>query len=545
MKSQTSGLASSASQTHRPLPSARTLSIVALSLWVASLALTGLVLYAKQQRMTGAEILAMGWLSPLMGNFAWFANPLFLWAFIRLQTRKSAVALTVLAILLSLDTFRLSNYLLDEGGGSTSVYAYGWGVVLWFAALCVLAAAVGTRQIETRIESGGLEGTDEWFRPIGFALCISMLMASGYLAIQDRRLANNVERERLSGLVFKRGPVCGATEPSVAQPLGRNLGPVEVRFSEGAYAGISYPLNKPTHLLKWGIPVVRVAGRDYSYAPAGDGQILTSVPASDTAAAILVVASSVVEGRHQIGAKLVEQATERVVFDQVWRAEAKGARYCPDYSTSPKEGEQPRKLITEALAVLSPPAEVQGQGARPPRPAENRVNAVIVSNTDALGLSEQSGPQPTKSAVPQSNVAGVRRPWMGNRSCPGNVGWDGWGSDSPVRLDTGWPFMVGDRAFYPGSRERYNALCAGDHAYLFFGVARDGKYYLTLEKRRLSDFHQVWSGLVVIQDQYLSTGDDVLKVDTVDEGADGLTIGLTKEQTGRTAVVKAPLRLTR
>lgn len=495
--------------------------------------------------MTGAEILAMGWLSPLVGNFAWFANPLFLWALIRLQARKRAVGLTVLAVLLALDTFRLSNYVLDEGGGSTTVYAYGWGGVLWFASLCVLTAAAGTRQIEARIESGGVDGADEWLRPIGFALCISMLMAAGCLAIRDREHANSVERERLSGLVFKRGPVCDADDPSVLQPLNRNSGPLEVKLSEGIYTGSGHPFNRPTHLLKWGIPVVRVAGRDYSYAPAGDGQILTSVPASATAGAVLAVAVSLVEGRLQIGAKLVEQATERTVFDQVWRAEAKGARYCPDYSTFPKEGEQPRKLMTEALAVQSPTAGGYGQVARPREPADNRVNAVIVSNTDDLGLAEQSNPQPINSAVPQSNEVGARRPWTGNRSCPDNVGWDGWGSDSPVRLDTGWPFMVGDRAFYPGRRERYNALCAGDHAYLFFGIARDGKYYLTLEKRRLSDFHRAWSGTVVIQNQDLSTGDDVLKVDTVDEGADGLTIGLTKEKPRRTVVVKAPLPLSR
>lgn len=539
MKSQTSVLTSPSSQ---PRPSARTLSVFAVSLWGASLALTGLVLYAKQQRLTGAEILTTGWLSPLMGNFAWLANLLFLWALSRLQKKKRAVGLAKLAILLSLDTFRFSSYLLNEGGHSTPVYGYGWGSVLWFAALCMLAAAAGTRQIEARIESGGVKGSDEWLRPIGFALCIAMLMAAGYLAIQDRKRANSVERERLSGLVFKRGTVCGAEEPYVPQPLGRDSGPVEVRLSEGKHGSIEYPLNRPTQLLKWGIPVVRFAGRDYSYAPAGDGQILTSVPASAAAAAILIISGSNVEDRFQIGVTLVEQATGRTVFDQVWRAEAMGVRYCPDYFAFPKEGEQPRKLMTEALSVQSPPAAVQEQLARPHKPADNQVNAVIVSNIDALGLTESSNP-PTTSAAPKSNVAGVRAPWKGNRNCPDNVGWDGRGAASQAAVDTGWPFMVGDKAFYPRTHESYNALCAGSHAYLFSGVASAGRYFLNLEKRRLSDFHQAWSGSIVIQDPYLSSGNNVLTVDTVDEGADGLTIGLSKEETGRTALIKAPLRL--
>lgn len=545
MKFLASGSKASRLDSRPPRPSSRALSFIALALWVASLALTGIVLYAKQQRMIGAEILAMGWLSPLVGNFAWFANPLFLWSLLRLQAKRSAVGLAMLSLLLSLDTFRLSNYLLDEGGGSTQVYGYGWGVVLWFAALCVLTAAAGTRQIEARIDANGVEGTDEWLRPIGFALCISMLVAVAYLATQDRKQGNSTEQERLAGLVFKRGPICHADEPSVIRPLGSDAGPLEVKFSDGAYAGSSYPFNKPTDLLKWGIPVVRVAGRDYSYAAAGDDQILTSIPASLPIAATLVVTGSTADGRRQIGANLVEHATGRVVFDQVWREEANGVRHCPDYSTSPKDGEQPRKLMVEALAVQSTGAGVIPHAVRPREPADNRVDAVILSNVDALGTTEQSSSQPTRSVVAPSSGDGARRPWIGNRNCPNNVGWDGWGSESPVRLDTGWPFMVGDRAYYPRSRERYNTLCAGDHAYLFSGVARDGKYYLTLEKRMLSDFRQAWSGIVVIRDQYLSTGDDLLKVDAVDEDADGVTVSLLKEQTGRTAVIKAPLRLSR
>jgi hypothetical protein len=546
MKSLALGRKPTPPESRHPRLSSRVLTFIALALWVASLTLTGIVLYAKQQRMLGAEILATGWLSPLVGNFAWFANPLFLWSLLRLQNKKPAGGMAMLSVLLSLDTFRLSNYLLDEGGGSTQVYGYGWGVVLWFAALCVLTAAAGTRQIEARIEADGVEGKDEWLRPIGFALCISMLAAVAYLATQDRKHANSTEQERLAGLIFKRDPICSADEPSVTRPLVSGAGPLEVRLSEGAHAGSSYPFNKPTDLLKWGIPVVRVAGRDYSYAAAGDDQILTSVPASVPSAATLVVASSTADGRRQIGANLVDHATGRVVFEQVWREEAKGARHCPDYSTFPKDGEQPRKLMVEALAVQSTGADIVGHAVRPREAADNRVDAVIVSNIDALGLTEQSNPQPTKSVVAPSNVGGARRPWMGNRNCPNNVGWDGWGSErSPVRMDTGWPFMVGDRAYYPPSRERYNTLCAGDHAYLFFGVARDGKYYLTLEKRMLSDFRQAWSGIVVIHDPYLSTGDDILKVDSVDEDAGGVTVRLVKEQTGRTAVIKAPLRLSR
>jgi len=546
MKSLTAKLAQLVGQPHRPRPSAKTLSLVALTLWAASLTLTGLVLYDKQERITGSAILASGWQSPLVGNFAWFANALFLWSLFRLQSGKPAVGLALLSTLLSLDAFRFSRYPLNEAGGSTPVYGYGWGFVLWLAALFVLVAAAGTRQIETRLEANDYEDSSEWLRPMGYALCITMLIAAAYLAVGDRRHANGAERERLSGLAFKRGPVCNAVEPHVQQPLGLNSGPLEVKLSEGVYALSSYPFNQPTALLQWGVPVVRVAGRDYSYIPAGDDKILTSIPASTPAAGVLAVAASDVEGRRQIGAKLIEQATERTVFDQVWRDEAQGARYCPDYSTFPREGEQPRKLMSEALALQSPPAGVQGQLARPrERANNNRATAVIVSNTAGPELREQSNQYAAGNADRLGTDAGARRPWMGNRNCPNNVGWDGWGSESPVRLDTGWPFMVGDRAFYPGAYgyEGYNALCAGDHAYLFTGTASGGKYHLYLERRNLADFRRAWSGVVVIEGQGLAVRDNAMKVDSVDEGTEGLTIGLLMEQTGRRLVVKAALPL--
>ncbi len=560
MTEEASGFAVSTSATRRPRPSEKTLSFAALSLWLASLVLTGLAFYAKDERAVGVAILTMGWLSLLIGNLAWFANPLFLWAFIRLRHNQRAVGLALLALLLSLDTFRLSSYWSDEGGGATTVYAYGWGVMLWIAALCVLVAAAGTGRVESRIKAGGPEEADEWARPIGFALCIAVLAAAGYLAIRDRQHASSAERERLSGLVFKRGPVCGAGEPAVLQPLGHALGPVEVRLPGDMQAADTpalerlkrlpsavdaSPFDRPTSLLQWGLPVVRVAGRDYSYTQAGDDQILTSVPASAPAAAILSVSVFTLQGRRQIGAKLVEQATGRMVFDQVWKQEAAGPRYCPDYSAFPDEGQQPRKLVAEALGVQVRSAHVLGQGAGPTRPTDNRANAVIVSNTDGLGSTSSGSPRPTRGAIPQGDAAGARRLWSGNRNCPENVGWSGEGVAGRTGVDTGWPFMVGDRAFYPGSRQHHNALCAGSHVYLYSGTSSNGTYYLSLEKRRLTDFQQTWSGTVVIKDEYLAKGDDVLRVDTVNEEGDGLTIGLAKELTGRTAVVKAPLRLSR
>jgi hypothetical protein len=520
------------------------LSFVALALWVMSLALIGFVLYAEQEQLRGIEILATGWLSPLAVNFAWYANPLFLWSIYCLLRGRPALGPTVLAVLLSLDTLRFSRYPLDEGGGATLVYGYGWGAVLWLAALGVLASATGTHQIEKRLAAGSGKGSGEWLRPTGFGLCLLVLVAAAYLAAHDRRHANTAELERLSGLAFKRYPVCGAEDPVVAQPLMNFAGTLEVTLPEASRLSGASPFDRPTALLAWGVPVVRVAGRDYSYASAGTSKVLTSVPASSPPAATLAVTVSNIGGSSMIAATLIDETAKRTVFDQGWQMMI-GGRYCPDYSTFPDENQQPRKLLAAALGVQGPPPGPATPNVRQRYPIDNTVTGVMVGRIHPLRSAERSDREPAHSIVSPLTAKNLLQPW--NRKCPAAVGWDAAGSEgSPVRLDTGWPFMVGDRAFYhPQRRNDYYVLCAGEHAYLYSGSSGERRYELTIEKRRLSDFSEAWSGYVVINDQeFLSKGHVRLDLEYVEEGTDGVTMGLIEQGTDWSAVVKAPLQLT-
>jgi hypothetical protein len=517
------------------------LAVIALIFWLASLALTGLVLYAEQRRLLGAEILVTGWLSPLLVNFAWFANPLFLWAVLQLHSGKSALRTTLVSAVLSLDVLRFTVYVLDAGGGSTLVYGYGWGVVLWFVALTTLIAAAGTRQMETRMGSKGASGIDEWLRPIGFALSLSVLAAAGWMAIQDRRNANQEERERLSGLAFKRKAVCEVEGPTVSQRV-RLAGPLEISFLEGSNPNRLSPFDDVARLLEWGIPLVRVTGRDYSFVLAGEERLLTSVPASTASASTLFVSNSDVNGQHQFSAKLVEQATGRTVFDQVWKMEGASSRYCPAFSSHPEEDVQPRKVLTEALAVRAPLAQGRSQPGQKRQSSDNRVTAEIVEDSESVPTSPVDWRLPSESI--EVLPVGKRRPWHGNKGCPDHIGWEGHASDSPVRTSTGWPFMVGDTAFYPERHDQYYAFCAGDYAYLYSGTALKGQYHLQLEKRRLPDFYREGSGTVVIWDTGLDERAK-LNVASIEDGDAGLTIALTKENSRRRLVVKAPLRLSR
>ena len=535
---------SSSRSTARSLKISSTfLVVVALGLWLCSLPLTGFVLYAEQKQMMGLEILMLGWLSPLLPNFAWFANPLFLLAVISLFAGRPAPILTIVSAILALDTFRLSSYPLNEGGASTPIYGFGWGVIFWFTALLLIMAASGSRQVELRIETNGKASKLELLRPIGFFLCIAILGTTAYFGIHDRLLANSIERERLSGLVFKRDAVCSAVEPTALGSLIDITRPIEVRLASGKNASSSYPFNRPTNLLEWGIPIIRVAGRDYSYADTGKGRVLASVPATAIPSGTLAVTDSIINKHRQISVTLDEQPSGRRVFSQTWTEETSGARFCPDYSNFPTNDQQPKKAIIEALGIrLQPAAARSAPGSR--EPSDNRVNAIKIDQPGSDGWIEFSGQRPLSYLGPNPALGPNAWPWWpGNRNCPEYVGWDGRRSESPVRLDTGWPFMVGDKAFYLPGVQQYNALCEGDHVYLYSSFAQREKSYITIEKRMLLDFRQEWIGSVVIQDKHLPSRDNVLKVQSVEEDGEGVSLKLLNEETWQIATFKAPLKI--
>ncbi|HEY3301288.1 MAG TPA: hypothetical protein VGJ90_10985, partial [Methylophilaceae bacterium] len=83
------------------------IAIVSITLWLTSLCLTGFSLhgyYQAQQLIGGASILVMGWLGPLEGNFAWYANPFYIYAVLSVLNGNVPFRTTSIALFLSLDT---------------------------------------------------------------------------------------------------------------------------------------------------------------------------------------------------------------------------------------------------------------------------------------------------------------------------------------------------------------------------------------------------------------------------------------------------------
>jgi hypothetical protein len=515
--------------------SSRLYSVFALLAWLCSLCFTGIVLYADQRKLLGIEILGSGWLSLFLLNFAWLANLFFLLALVRIWQRRSAVKYSILAAIFSLDTFRFSTYFLNEAGGHTAVYGYGWGVVLWFLSLYLMTAAAGIRQTEARVASNCPPRADqyEWLKQTGLILCLLTLGTSIFWSIQDHKVANYVERGHLQNIAFKRGPVCGINSFTVVSPIATFSGPLEVRIAKGVSKG-NYPFNQITELLSWGIPIIRTDDVDFSYASSRTGPILTSVPASGPVAATLFVTEVKEISGPQIRAKLIEQPEGRIVFDYVWRGEADEETYCPDYQSSPKENQSPRVQIVQALNLSQKRIIPTAEKTKSKRASPNRAVATIISHRSDGKTRDMQG-----KGLPPTEALNA----FINNNCPIGTGWDTRQSvaNPSASLNTGWPFLVNGKTFYREGGYLTHAICSGGYVYLYSGKISGEAYYLSLEKRDLSDFSQMWDGVVGIWDKQLVTLDDSIRVDSIEETPDGISLEVTNDITGISAVLTAPL----
>lgn len=86
------------------------------------------------------KVFALGWLGPLSGHFAWFANPAYLIAFATIKTRPAYSRFLAYAAFVLCFSFLLYPKLtVNEGGATAPIVEYGTGFYLWALAIAVFA----------------------------------------------------------------------------------------------------------------------------------------------------------------------------------------------------------------------------------------------------------------------------------------------------------------------------------------------------------------------------------------------------------------------
>jgi len=493
----------------------RKLAAVALLLWIGSLCFTGLATYDEQHSLSGAEILAMGWLGPLALNFAWYANVFFLLALAFLLLGTGTVTLLpVLAAFVSLDTFRFDSLPLNEAGASTPIYGIGVGALLWFLAILATLFASAYRASEVGGSTNGVAvraKRQPTFIAASIALAV-LLGGSSFLAVLDRIRANELEAQRLQHVVFKRGSICAVAEPVAAYVLAPQL---ELQLPDhGNYS--PYPFSGPLQLLEWGVPVVRMDSVDYSVARTRTGLQLVATQAREPLPSRLIVARESSGYAERIRLLLASTDGKQVAFDQRWTTD-QDRFYCPDYHSFPEPSQQPRKALMQSLGLSTVAPFENIVGIRFPTDVRHThgVVASIARNATAMSCPEGTGfPAAEDGASPER-----RRYYVGVRT----------------------PFLIGDKAYFPGMDSMRQAACAGGFVYLYGGSESDGRYVLHLEKHSLDDFSRLWTMTVAFPRGANVIRPESTRISRLDEQHEVMEVDLVQGTSGPALTVRARL----
>ncbi len=94
----------------------------------------------KPEQFSGLWLLSIGWMGPLLGQFAWFANVFNIGAVASLLSGsyRTSIGFSIITLVVSLDTFAwlVQEVYLDEGGvHKCTLDSLSAGAYFWFLAL--------------------------------------------------------------------------------------------------------------------------------------------------------------------------------------------------------------------------------------------------------------------------------------------------------------------------------------------------------------------------------------------------------------------------
>ena len=552
-------------------------ALLALLLWLVSLTLTGFVVADEKQRSwQGVEILVMGWLGPMSGSVAWYANPLALWVFMRCFSAQAPTRSSVLACLLGLTVVFFSDLLISLQLIYAPVYGFGWGAVLWLCALTLLLVATGLRQQEL----AGMQVKPPvrtrhlWPLPLAAIVlayltwpvwlsgCIVPVVLGAWLSHVEARAsvsakplpaspelrAQIASSKRTGRRLVEIGLLACAlivgvttwfattdrlwanpTELVRLRAVAFKRGPVcealdavvtqRVNLADGALElvadGENYrlqPLNELEKLLEWGVPVVRSGKREYRLVNTGQKPVLSSAPAS----------TPVVARLYATGEQLLQERT----------LHARLVAVAPDGSESPAWVESWRLQRGDNCPDYAPRPDT---GETPRRQLFEALGLPSggIARMSQSGVTDSAHTQAGRLlGVSEANPSAIEAP----PSCPPDVGWD-----TEDEVDPDWPgytpFRVGERVYDLDFSRSGKVLCAGNAAYL----SRVGSGYIYLMKLRLHDMQQMWWGSIEPDKPFVADDDRDWVLEEVREGEE-LYLRLRSTQSGRSVeVVTSPL----
>ena len=118
------------------------LTLLSITCFVVSLTQVGYMIDGAPYSGRGIELFLKGWLGPLKGIFAWYANPLLFAAWVAIQQRQKtlAISFSLLSLLLICSFFlHTRTTTLFDAEVFITGYALGFWLWLWSGIIALIA----------------------------------------------------------------------------------------------------------------------------------------------------------------------------------------------------------------------------------------------------------------------------------------------------------------------------------------------------------------------------------------------------------------------
>jgi len=437
---------------------------ISVMMYFASLFLP--CIYVAGRIYYGFPLLKFGWLGPLNGIIAWYANPIYFYSVIK-ATQKHASRGHTAALCASFVamTFLLSREICFSASGvQRNIDGYGIGYVLWTLSMTFLYISLKIRflgtvngkvLLETLLRNGALRH-----------IIIALSPYAGIAVLLGAIWLNSTPETRKS--VFKPvvlwQHICTQKNITPKQRIPLN-GPLEVTGRDHD-ARMPMSLSEPQLLLSWGIPIVRRDGYDFTLRDPSDIRTMQAVKAKGEPSASLRV--SVTD--NILSAVLSSQDGSLAAFDSTWKWTVMH-RYCPELMDEPRPDQSPRSLVMASLAFSKPailPTTHKNRGYLSEYPTQKVVAENIRKETmkpayEATLKSLQS----ECDAHPQFSV----KLWRG-----------------------GHPVLIRD-TYHFIDHPKPNLFCDEKNAYVYF-IRGDT---LIIHKRSMENFRPLWDSILEVQ----------------------------------------------